>query len=148
MGTPIYMKSLAFQIGNNGTGEKNLKLFTLPANLIDTNNSYMEITATGEFATNSNSKTIKFYFGTTLILTSGALTTNGGTWTLNATITRTNATNQTAEATITVNGVTSTVTSSSPTQNLANEVILKCTGEGTANNDVVQKTLIIKYFKD
>lgn len=134
-------------VGNVGTGEDDLITYSLERNTLQNDGELLKIDAFGTFASNGNNKTVKLYFGSTVIFDSGANAINGGSWNIKATIIRASSTTQEAivEATDTSNTL-NTTTYTAVTENLSNALTIKCTGEGTANDDIVQKALVTNLF--
>ena len=134
-------------VGNVGTGIDDLITYTIPAATLSVNGDNIEVTAWGTYAANGNNKNIKLIFGSTTVLDTGAVAANSGSWVIRATIVRTGATTQQCIASLVTDNTTQTdiakyVTAS---ETLANALVIKCTGEATSNNDIVQAGL--KVFK-
>lgn len=127
-------------VGNVGGGEDDLMTFTVPANVLGTDGESLEIIAFGDFAANGNNKRLRLKYGGTTILDTTALGINGDQWRLQATITRTGAATQIANAAIWSGDalLLALVANASPTETLSGTVVLKLTGEATANDDVRQ----------
>lgn len=134
-------------VGNITTGEDDLITYSLPANALAANNDYIEIDAFGTFAATAAAKNVKLYFGSTVISTTGAIAVNNGTWWLKAKVIRTDATAQISIASATTDNalLVSTVAYSTPAETLSGAVTIKCTGEATNTDDIIQKGLIVKY---
>jgi hypothetical protein len=101
----------------------------------------------GTTAANGNNKTIKLVVGGAVVLTSGALAINNQNWWIEAVVWRTGASTQECVARYT----NSTPTTAGPTRtalslNEAATIVVKCTGEGTADNDIVQRGLLVEHF--
>lgn len=134
-------------VGNVGSGEDTLITHNLPSTLDNAGES-IEITAFGEFAANANNKTVKLYFGSTVIFTTGAIASNNTDWRIDATILRTGAATQISIASFSGDTVlvTSTATSTAVTETLSGALTIKCTGEATTTNDIIQRGLIVRYY--
>ncbi|MGA1047382.1 MAG: hypothetical protein ACO3UU_05190 [Minisyncoccia bacterium] len=145
---PTTLKSDTTQTGNVGTGEDNLIAYSLPANTLDTDGDFIEITAFGTMAVNANNKTLKLYFGSTVIYNSGASAVNGASWNLNATIVRTSATTQKCIVSMLSEDTTliDSAEYNTAAESLSGSVTIKCTGEATNDNDIVQESLIVKWW--
>lgn len=129
---------------NVGTGEDDLQSITLLANSLTENGDRVEIQAAGSFAANGNNKTVKLYFGSTVIFGTGAAAFNGGFWSLRASVVRTGAATQISVATwIGSTLVSSNVTVATPSATLSSTVTIKVTGEATDNNDITSSLLIV-----
>jgi hypothetical protein len=136
-------------VGNVGTGEDDLITYSLTAATLANAGDAVEVTAFGTFAGNSNAKQVKLKFGaTTLLATGSSALLNGGAWQITARILRTGAATQIATAGFNgnVSVVTTTATYTEPTETLSGAITIKCTGEATANNDVIQKGLMVRYL--
>uniref|UniRef100_A0A6M3J257 Uncharacterized protein n=1 Tax=viral metagenome TaxID=1070528 RepID=A0A6M3J257_9ZZZZ len=133
-------------IGNVGVGEDDLMTFTVPANTCYTNNDILEFTAFGYFAANLNNRILRVYCDGVCIMTSPTRVV-AGAWSLRGTIIRTSSTTAACESSLhwqqdrdyqeTYSSVAITFTTNS---------IFKLTGEATANDDVQQRGLVLKWF--
>lgn len=134
-------------VGNVGTGEDTLITYTLPANSMATNLDRVRGRVSGTFASNANNKRIRIYFGTTVIFDTTALAFNGGNWTADFEVIRVSATSQKANVSFYSSNALLPVSSKYTlvAMTLTSSQVIKCTGEATANNDVVQETLSIDY---
>jgi hypothetical protein len=138
-------------VGNVGAGEDDLMTFTVLAGMLASSGQSIRVLAWGRTANNANGKTLKAYFGATQVLGgSGAVFTvsEAGNWACGFQVVRTGAATQRAVAqaacgpagtqvSVCVGGVTT------PGETLSNSVLIKFTGTGTANNDIVQDGMII-----
>ena len=135
-------------VGNVGSGEDNLMAYTLEKNSLIEVGDMVEVTAFGTQAANANNKTIKLYLGATELFDTGAVASSAKDWELTCKIIRTGPATQ--DCITTFNGdtvlVTQTTTYIAGTEDLTTALIIKCTGEATANNDIIQKGLFIKLF--
>jgi hypothetical protein len=68
--------------------------YTLAASCLDANNQGIVIEAFGSFAANGNDKTVKLWFGTSLVFSSGVLTNNNVGWNARLMLNRTGASAQ------------------------------------------------------
>lgn len=134
-------------VGNVGVGEDDLMTYSIPAGQLASTGDYIEFKMTFIFATNTNNKQIKVYYGGTNFYASTAQAQNDGSMEIVGTIIRTGATSQR----ISFHQVNNTTlfpdyedyTTASET--LSGAVTLKATGEATSNNDIIQKILTVKY---
>lgn len=135
-------------VGNVGTGEDDLLTYTLPASALGTDGDYIEITGFGTFAANANNKRVRVYFGATAILDTTALPLNGGTWNFRSKVFRTGAATQQTETMWlkSGSGAAILVNIASPTETLSSTVVVKVTGEATSNNNIVQRSLVVKWY--
>jgi len=136
-------------VGNIGTGEDTLITYSLLANSINAFHDHIDITAYGIVAANANNKTIKLKIGTTTILDTTAVAANSGSWTIEAKIIRkADGTQQSIAKMISDNtSITNFATYTDVSEDLTTNLAVFCTGEATSNDDIVQKGLIIKWFK-
>jgi hypothetical protein len=141
-------------VGNVGAGEDVLSSVILPANALDTNFvSALRITGWGICAANANAKTIKLYFGAT-VLTTMAVAVNDGAWRVDAVVVRIGVGNQEAigEARERAYAAGASVYSgvhilqTNPVETLSSPVTIKTTGEGVANNDIIAKCLMVEIL--
>jgi hypothetical protein len=136
------------EVGNIGGGEDNLMGYTLVANVLGTNGDYVEIEGYGKFAANGNNKRVRLYFGGTLIFDTTAIAANSGSWWIKAKVMREASADQKAIASIIATSAllpptsTFTDTSISTTSTIA----IQFTGEATADNDIQQEGMAIKWF--
>lgn len=133
-------------VGNVGVGEDDLISYSVPASVLGANGDYLKIQVWGTFAANANAKRLKAKFGATTLFDTTALAFNNFAWHMDITIIRTSATTQKAIARISTDTVLLTSVSqyTTPAETLSVAVTFKCTGEATANNDVVQEGLIVE----
>lgn len=127
------------------TSETDLVTDSLDANSLSANGKGVKVKAWGTFAANGNTKTVKLYFGATVIATvTGAY--NGVAWEVEAIVLRTGATTQEAGGHGLVSGQSPTVTRSAPGETLSGAVTIKATGQnGTAAaGDIVFRGFIIE----
>lgn len=134
-------------VGNVGTGEDTLITYTLPANSMATNLDRVTGRVSGTFASNANLKRIRLYFGTTVIFDTTALAFNGGNWVADFEVIRVSNTQQKASVTFISSNALLPVSAQYTLvgMTLSNSNVIKCTGEATSNNDIVQETLSIEY---
>lgn len=135
-------------VGNIGAGEDDLMTYTLPANVLSANGYQLEIIAWGTFAGTINTKRLRAYFGSTLLLDTAGLAFNGADWSFYSNVVRTGASSQKAHAILDTSSTLLAATSdtTAPAESLSSTVVIKITGEATADNDVTQQGLIIRYF--
>ena len=134
--------------GNTGSGEDNLMTYTIPADTLNTNGDQIDFTMTFTFAANANSKRVKLYYGATTIFDSGAQNQNSGSMEIRGTIVRTGATTQLISFSQNNDASSFTIRSGYTTaaETLSSTVVLKATGEGSADNDIQQILLIVKMI--
>lgn len=129
------------QVGNVGAGEDDLMSYTIPANALDVG-SVLIIEGKIKLANNANNKTIKAFLGATTLFTLGPIATADVLVSVRITIAVLTATTQNVMIEYVYPTVTQTVLiSTAADTTVANT--LKFAGEGTSNDDVLQKALII-----
>ncbi|MCI0353076.1 MAG: hypothetical protein L0Z53_26955, partial [Acidobacteriales bacterium] len=135
-------------VGNVGAGEDDLITFSVPANTLATNGDYLEARFFGTFAGNANNKRVRVKFGATTLFDATALAFNGADWSVTVTIVRTGATTQKATATFVSSSslLVASTDYTTPAETLSGAVTIKCTGEATADNDIVQEGAAIKWL--
>ena len=136
-------------VGNVGAGEDDLMTYTLPASTLSVDGMGVRITAWGITANNANAKTVKMYFGSTNVGSLICTTNTIEGWVHQAVIIRTGATAQlgrlvlSAQAAVWKWGGNATA----PTETLSGAVTIKCTGEATATNDIVQQLMLVELIR-
>lgn len=143
-------------VGNVGGGEDDLEQYGITAGLLAANKDHIEFDVFGTFAATANAKTLKIYFGSTVILTTTSLVLNNLDWRGHGKVIRTSPTTQKATCELTVGGtllsaVNSTITDyTAPTENITNDITFKCTGSDDglmpADNAVVQQGMVLRWF--
>jgi len=135
-------------VGNVGTGEDDLMSWTLPANLLGTDEVGFQAQLWGAFAANTNNKTLKFYFDGVAFFDTTAVATNGGTWHALVTVMRTGSSAQ--KIVVQYNQMNGAGTSATTTINATDAadtttaLIFKVTAEATSNNDITQQGMVIQ----
>ena len=127
------------------TNEDILMSYSLPAGFLSTVGQTLEIVAFGTCAANGNNKTMKLYFGASVI-SSGTLTTNNKNWVARLTVIRNAASTQAVlgEMLVDTTNITPYFNAGSDTD--TSVITIKVTGQsgtGTAS-DIVCKGLIVK----
>ena len=135
-------------VGNIDAGEDNLISYSMPKNTLGANNDVLEITAFGTFADNANNKTVSLVLGSTDLFNTGAVAFRNQDWCIESKIIRTGAATQKCITKFYTDyaDITNIVDYVAGTENLATTLTIKCTGEATTTNDIVQQGLIIKNF--
>ena len=129
--------------GNTGTAETELMAYTLPAAMLAVDKDSVHVHAWGIGAANTNTKTLRLYFGSTVVATIVMTNASYTAWQLTAMITRTGAATQIAlgVADVHIYGGLS-ITYTTPGETLSGTVIIKLTGQsGTGSNDVTGKSM-------
>lgn len=133
--------------GNVGTGEDNLLTYVIPAGRLCARGTGARITAWGTTANNANAKTLKVYFGSQVILTTALTISIAGVWRVQAEVISTGVDTQDYIAQLVQGGTTlNDVESGTATQDDGAAITVKCTGEATADNDIVQEGLIVELI--
>lgn len=149
------VKKAAYQLvgstasnANSGGGVTDLTSYTLQPNVLQKNGYNLEIIAYGTYAANANNKQIKLLFGSSTLLDTGVFAASGGTWKITAIVTRTGAATQSAIGNVDASNNYTGATASYvvPTESLSATIIIKCTGQGVATNDIVQNGLLIRVM--
>lgn len=135
-------------VGNVGTGEDNLMTYALAANSMSAAGKGLRITVWGTAANNANAKTLKLYFGTQIILTNSITTAQAGVWEIEAIVLSTGTDAQDWKSAFTNTGTVSTLDNEvgTATQDDGAAITIKCTGEATDNNDIVQEGMIVEFI--
>lgn len=134
--------------GNVGVGEDNLISATVDANTLQTDLMSVRIKAWGSTAANANNKTVKLYWGPSVIATTGALASNAKDWVLEAIVLRVSATVAEAASSGQFNGaIVQADYQAIGGQDFTADITVKCTGEATSDNDIVQNGLLIEFME-
>lgn len=135
-------------VGNAGTGEDDLITYSLAKNTMGKTNDRLVIKAFGTFAANGNNKTIKLYLGSTQLFSTGAIAANAKDWCIESEIIRTgSATQEVITNCYTDTSLVGTITDYiSGTEDFTTALTIKCTGEATSDDDIIQKGLTINLF--
>ena len=138
-------------VGNVGAGEDTLHTFTLPADALNADGKAIRIKAIFRTAANANVKTIKLHFGGTVVGQSGAAAINNRIIYFDAIVVRTGASVQRA-TTFRVEGTdggfsdNTLLDRTAPAEDTTAAIVIKGTGEGVANNDVVQESMLVEFL--
>jgi hypothetical protein len=131
-----------------GTSEQTLATYSLPANALDATGRRLRIRAAFKLAANTNNKTMKLYFGSSVITTPTAAT-NGKNAYLEMEVVKTGASTQIvwAKGLVDTTAVTPYVNSSSAETDTA-AIVIKATGtDGTSSaNDIVLVDFSAQYM--
>lgn len=144
----LSLNTNATAVGNVGTGEDDLISFSLPAGALQATGRGVKITAWGTSANNANAKTIRMKFGATNIISLALTASQANTWRAEGIVIRTGATTQEANAQIIQAGTVSQVDVeiTAPAETLSGAVTIKCTGEATSDNDIVQEGMLVEFI--
>jgi hypothetical protein len=140
-GTALFRLMGALSIQNtgwdsSGSSETDLASYTLPANTLNANGQSLLVLIAGSYAANSNTKTIKFKFGSTVITLQSGSAQNNNDWFAQILISRYGVDQQD----ICTEGATFSTTASVTyaTEDDAASIVIKVTGQGSATGDVHQ----------
>lgn len=135
-------------VGSSGAAETDLHSYTIAAGHFSTNNKGIQVEGWGDFAANANVKTLRFKIGgTTLTLNPTTTAPNAKKWYARVTIFRTGASAQLAFAEVLIDGLAvESLPTATPAENTANAIVVKWTGQGTANNDLRQLASRVSYL--
>jgi hypothetical protein len=135
-------------VGNVGSGADNLITYSLEKNILLNAGDAISIKAYGTFADNSNNKTLKLIIGTTTLFSTGAVAFQDQDWMLESEIIRTGAATQKCITTLYTDyaDITNIVDYVAGTEDFTTALTIKCTGEATTTNDIVQQGLTVKIF--
>ena len=149
---PYAMYRRAVDIGTVGGGEDDLASVTLALNELWRDDMGPRIHAAGTLAANANSKTVKLYVGATSYTLVSTANADAQAWVLDAHVVRLSATSARVFAVgQTLFGTPGTTehrfgsTDPSPAWDTTG-VVIKCTGTGTADNDIVQKLFWLEVW--
>lgn len=141
------MHSGITSVANGTTVETDLATYSLTAATLGTNGAAVRIRAFGQGAANTNTKTLKIYFGATVVTTVAFATATYLAWEITAEVKRTAAATQIAigVANVHLYGGLS-VTYTTPAETLANAITIKVTGQSSAaSNDLTLKSFSVDY---
>lgn len=134
-------------VGNVGSGEDTLHTTTLPAGSLGNDGMTVRYEAWGTYFDDAGNKQVKCYFGAQQLIATGTLG-DGADWRVTATIIRTGAATQRAVARFALTDAAGNevhgVDVTTPTETLSGTVVIRCTGEATNNNDVIQAVSIVE----
>lgn len=132
--------------GNTGAGEDDLIAYDVPSGILKDDGAGLEFDCAFSFAANGNNKRVRIYFGATLVYDSGAQAQNGGSLVAKVTVIRTGLATEQIYATVNASGTLfdDSAVFLAATEDLNAPVVIKATGEATANNDVVQQVFIFR----
>ncbi len=134
-------------VGNVGAGADTLMSYSLPASTLLVDGQALRITVHGTMAGNANAKAITLDFGSTsvaLITTTAA--PNGKDWRAEATVIRVGVGTQEMFTIASGGTVFEQALRSAPAETLTSAVTIKCTATAVADNDVVQRSLIVELL--
>jgi hypothetical protein len=132
-------------VSNGTTVETDLMTYDLPADTLSANGMAIDVLAFGTSANNANVKTVKVYFGATVVL-SFTVADTATPWRVRMHVMRTGAATQVATADAT--GTTGTGVlggGAAPAEDLTTDTTIKVTGQSdTASADLTQVALSVR----
>jgi hypothetical protein len=131
--------------GNVGTGEDTLHTYSVPANTLAVDGQCLHWQTHISLGANSNSKTIKAYFGSTSI-TVYSSTGNGLEFVVDFWVWRTGAATQRLLARYVHSSAACDAFTTTASETLSGAVTMKFTGEATSDNDIVQRASTLKFL--
>ena len=135
-------------VGNITTGEDDLITYSVTGGTLATDGETLHWSAAGTFATSANNKRVRCYFGTDVLIDTTALAiVTAADWEVHGDIIRTGAATQRAVTVITSSDalLVSKTDYTEPTRTLSGAVTLKCTGEATATDDIINKFQLVDW---
>lgn len=133
---PLILSGQNGPTGNSGSAETDLLSMRIDTGTLNSIGSSLLIHAAGTTAGNGNNKTLKLYFGSTVMFTSGAIALNNKDWTFQAEIVRSGGAAQISWGQFLSNGASPVVDTNTATEDLTQNKTLKLTGTGTASADI------------
>lgn len=139
----------ATAVSNSGAAETDLMTYVLPASSMTLANDALRVTAWGICANNANAKTLKVYFGTTLLQTVSLTINQAGAWRIQAEMIATSSTAQRCFSQLVQGGTTSFVAAAytSAAETSSSAITVKVTGTGVASSDITQDGMLVQFAK-
>lgn len=139
----------ATAVSNSGAAETDLMTYVLPASSMTLANDSLRVTAFGICANNANAKTLKVYFGTTLLQTVSLTISQAGAWRIQAEMIATSSSAQRCFSQLVQGGTTSFVAAAytSAAETSSSAITVKVTGTGVANSDITQDGMLVQFAK-
>lgn len=122
--------------------------YTLPGGTLAHDGDCIEIIGEVTYAANADTKTVVLIFGGTTLAGRGPAADNGSLISMRCRLIRTGATAQLAEGLTAISTTAGQlVTFTAPAETLANDIVIKISGQsGTGSNDVTSRLLIVRYY--
>lgn len=139
-------------VGNIGAGEDDLQSVSLPGLSLRDAGDFIRIRMWGTAANNANAKTLKAYWGTQVLLNLPLTVSIAGKWFVEVTIARTGKDTQDWVMTITESTAAALAAlkqaqdNGTSTQLEGSANVVKCTGTGVADNDIVQEGMTVEVM--
>lgn len=135
------------QADNSGSAETDLIAFSLPASSLSANGKGVRIKVCGTTAANTNTKTIRLYFGSSVIISNDITTApSNKAWLFEADVFRDSSTTQEFHAKGLVGTVPQTMAMSSLSATMSSAITIKVTGQGSASSDITAKFLTVEFL--
>jgi hypothetical protein len=138
-------------VGTTTTVEQTLMTYSLPANRLATDGDAVRVVCWGQTFANNNSKTIKLYFGNSVVSTASLasdLSPNGKKWQLEMIAMRSGAATQMVTGRATVDLTVPVVYTNEGTDALTSAVTVKCTGTTLQSiRDVTAQGMLVEQVK-
>lgn len=135
------------EAANSGASETDLISYSLPANSLSANGKGVRIKATGTVAANSNTKTIRLYFGASVVVSNDITTApSNKSWVLEADVWRDSSSTQEYIAKGLVGSVAQTCAMAGLSATMTSAITIKVTGQGSATSDITAKFLSVEFL--
>ena len=141
-------------VGNVGTGEDDLMSFVLLGNTLNNVGDHIDFNSSGTIgASVLTNKRIRIYVGSVNIFDSTSLLLSlAGNWSIEGRIIKHSSTQIKANCVATYSGNLSlspaTISTPETTLDLTANQTIRWTGTATNNNDVVQSSMVLRWFPD
>lgn len=133
-------------VGNVSAGEDDLIQETILANTLEHDGQFVKVTAWGTVAANANNKRVKLYVGSAVVADTGAIAANDKDWRVSAYFYRNSATVAMSTSEGQFNGaILQTETTTFGGRDFTVNNIVKCTGEATSDDDILQQGLMVEF---
>ena len=133
-------------VGNVGAGVDTLITLTIEKDTLYKNGQALRITAWGSFAANGNNKEVILDVGGTTVSDSGVLTDNDKKWMVEAIVIRTGVDTQDVISRFIHDTAIITLAITALTKDDGADIVVKCTGEATATDDIIQEGMLIEVL--
>lgn len=143
----LVLNRQAGAVANGTTVETTLKTFALAAGQLAVNGDTIRLEASGVRAANTNSVTLRFYFGATVVMLQVDTTAAHLIWRAWAEITRTGATAQIACGSFDSQVSGELLTDTAPAETLSGAITVKLTGQSAVqSSDVTAKNWVVLFL--
>lgn len=135
-------------VGNEGIGEDDLISYAMPANTLNANGKGIRVTAWGTGANNGNGKTLKAYFGTQVVASVSLTTSQANTWQIVFNVFRIGASAEKYYSSLFQDGAAEqhVLSQGTASQDTTATITIKCTGEATSDDDILQEGMIVELL--